>query len=151
MTTTEKTCFKCKMVKSMNAFYRHSKMGDGHLNKCIECTKKDVAEHRESNIEKVRAYDRERAKEPHRVELRYKIIRRWQAEHPERKRAAGQLSKAVSKGLVAKPPCCTYCGSGGRIEAHHPDYSRPLDVVWLCVPCHRRTHAMTKMMERIAA
>ena len=51
---SSKTCFKCKMVKAMEAFYRHSEMADGHLNKCIECTKKDVAEHRAKNLEKVR-------------------------------------------------------------------------------------------------
>ena len=37
-----KKCFKCGLVKELNLFYNHKQMGDGHLNKCIECTKKDV-------------------------------------------------------------------------------------------------------------
>lgn len=38
-----KKCFKCGIAKELNLFYKHKQMGDGHLNKCIECTKKDTA------------------------------------------------------------------------------------------------------------
>lgn len=44
----------------------------------------------------------------------------------------------VKAGNIIKPSQCEECGSDGRIEAAHFDYSRPLDVRWLCVPCHRR-------------
>ena len=62
-----KTCFKCGASKPLADFYRHSAMADGCLNKCKECTKSDNWNHRRVNLEKIRAYDRERGALPHRI------------------------------------------------------------------------------------
>lgn len=49
------------------------------------------------------------------------------------------LHSAIRSGIVPKPDQCQRCGRGGcRIEGAHHDYTKPLDVEWLCVPCHRR-------------
>lgn len=37
-----KTCFKCNIDKALSEYYKHPQMGDGHLNKCKICTKKDT-------------------------------------------------------------------------------------------------------------
>ena len=45
-----KICFKCGQSKPLDDFYKHAQMGDGHLNKCKECNKKDVKDNYEKNI-----------------------------------------------------------------------------------------------------
>jgi hypothetical protein len=47
---------------------------------------------------------------------------------------------AVKKGRLVRPESCSECGGGGRIEGHHDDYARRLDVVWLCTECHNKKH-----------
>ncbi len=139
--THSKECFKCKIVKPLDEFYKHQQMADGHLNKCKKCTKNDVSKHRSENIEKIREYDRSRSNLPHRIQLRKEIGRRWEKNHPDRKKAQQILRKAVNNGFIKKQPCWV-CGENA--EAHHPDYSSPLDVVWLCSPHHKQTHALIK-------
>jgi hypothetical protein len=45
----------------------------------------------------------------------------------------------VKRGNISKKPCF-FCGATERIEAHHPDYDRPTEVVWLCKTCHHSLH-----------
>ena len=138
MINFEKNCFKCKTIKPLNEFYKHNAMSDGHLNKCKECTKNDVLSHRNKNIEKIRAYDRARAKEPHRTKLALEVNRAWRAEDTRRSKAHKSVAKAIKQGLLVSSPCIR-CGEKKSV-AHHEDYDQPLDVVWLCQPCHKQRH-----------
>ena len=138
MIRSEKECFKCKTVKPLEEFYKHSAMADGHLNKCKECTKKDVGQHREQNLEKVRAYDRERGKNKERRKAAVEINRAWRAEDKRRQAAHNAVSRAVRNGHLFREPCIR-CGESKSL-AHHEDYDEPLDVVWLCQPCHKQRH-----------
>ena len=54
--------------------------------------------------------------------------------------ARGQVSNALAKGQLIRGEVCQLCGSKDRIQAHHNDYSKPLDVVWICHSCHQRLH-----------
>lgn len=133
-----KTCFKCNTEKPLTDFYRHAQMGDGHLNKCKECTKRDVREHRAAN-DSVREYDRARASLPHRIAKSKLIFARWRGAHPERRAAHVAVQSAIRKGELERLPCWV-CGE--KAEAHHADYSQPLDVIWLCPRHHKQLHAM---------
>lgn len=138
----KKTCKRCKESRPLTRFYKHKHMADGHLNFCKDCTKDRVSNHRSDNIEKIRAYDRERGKLPHRVAETIKRTR----ERRQALRGLGygaahnKVSKALISGELQKVTTCSYCNDGGRIEAHHEDYDKPLDVTWLCKPCHSMLH-----------
>lgn len=133
-----KECFKCKTVKPLNDFYKHSQMADGHLNKCKECTKNDVSKYRHQNIEKIRAYDRERGKIPERIKATTEISRAWRQEDSRRSRAHSAVARAIRNGELLRQPC-SLCNEPKSV-AHHEDYDKPLEIVWLCQPCHKQHH-----------
>ena len=47
--------------------------------------------------------------------------------------------KAILRGELVRKPCCI-CGSTYRVAGHHPDYGRPLFIIWLCTKHHIRLH-----------
>lgn len=119
-----KTCFKCKRTKPLSEFYIHYQMADGYLNKCKECTKRDVRKHYRRNKKKVDDYDRWRHKA-----------------RPEKYLAQVAVRNAVARGNLVKGPCAV-CGSTERIHGHHDDYSKRLEVIWLCPKHHGERHRM---------
>ncbi len=134
-----KRCFKCHKEKPLSEFYKHKAMSDGHLNKCIDCTKEDARENRRKNGEKIRKYDRERAKTPKRKELASRQQKKYRAKNRVKDRAHNKLHRAVKMGFVFKKPCAV-CGAKRNLEAHHFDYSKPLEVIWLCSLHHSAVH-----------
>ena len=141
-----KTCFKCGICKPIDEFYKHSAMGDGHLGKCKECTKKDVAEHRIANLDRIREYDRKRAKLSYRSMQAAKQCKKWRDEDRRRTKCHNAVSRALKKGTLIHKGCewsgCT------RIDsfAHHESYERPLDVIFYCQPHHKMRHMEMKTL-----
>lgn len=136
--TSSKTCFKCGKALPLTEFYKHSAMGDGHLGKCKECTKKDANEHRLKNLEKIRAYDRERGKLPARKKAADAISRLWAQADARRGVAHRKVHYAISTGKLIREDCCV-CGSKKSL-AHHESYDHPLQVVWYCQIHHKARH-----------
>ena len=114
-------------------------MQDGHLNVCIKCVCARISEHRQKNLERIREYDRTRANLPHRVETRRKYGYYYSRAHAEKRAAHGRVFRAIKLGRIKRNPC-EICGSV-KSEAHHADYSRPLNVRWLCSEHHKQVHA----------
>ena len=150
-----KKCFKCQQELSLENFYKHSQMGDGRLNKCKDCTKSDVKEHRSQNIERVREYDRNRPNAAERNEKfkRYHKERMkddeyrldlnakkkvWNDNNVVRRAAHIITGNSIRDGRLIRKPC-EVCGEI-KVDAHHDDYERPLDVRWLCRTHHSEHH-----------
>lgn len=138
-----KTCVHCGINKSRSDFYARKDALDGLRSDCKSCVKARSVKHRIENVDSVRAYDRERSKLPHRVELRSRTYAKWKKTHPEWARAEVLLNSAVRYGKLKKWPVCAVpeCNCK-RVVGHHPDYSRPLDVVWLCQAHHKQAHEL---------
>jgi hypothetical protein len=122
-----KKCFKCGITKAITEFYVHPQMGDGRLNKCKECARADVRKNYEANADYYREYDRQRGYRPG---PREKVL------------ARRAVKAALLKGALVAQPCEVAVDCRGRIEAHHDDYSKPLDVRWLCKKHHGEAHTL---------
>ena len=130
-----KTCFKCNTEKPLTEFYRHPMMGDGYLGKCKECNKKDVRENYEKRRSQYLEYDRRRYRENPK---RRAGIEASKARHPDREKARRITRSAMSSGQLTKQPC-EVCGLK-KVDAHHEDYAKPLEVRWLCRKHHMQHH-----------
>ena len=124
-----KLCNKCLgCYEAEDGFYRHPQTADGFLGACKMCTLIRIHTYRVENIEKIRQYDRERGshnKPGHFLE--------WKRKNPEKYRAHVILNNALKRGEIIKE-LCEVCGEI-YVHGHHDDYSKPLDVNWLC-PIH---------------
>ncbi|EYD75853.1 hypothetical protein Rumeso_02635 [Rubellimicrobium mesophilum DSM 19309] len=63
----------------------------------------------------------------------------WRERNPLKVWAHKALESGRRRGLIQPQPC-SVCGEA-KAEAHHDDYSRPLDVTWLCRRHHKQLHA----------
>lgn len=67
--------------------------------------------------------------------------------YPEKEAARRQVRSAIASGSLTRLSC-EVCGAP-EVEAHHDDYSRPLDVRWLCRVHHREHHARATSAEGV--
>lgn len=171
-TTETKRCSRCKQHLPKTSFSKDCHNVDGLRYQCKNCCAKadrryrashpEVSEqYRESNRHRRREYDRRRYSEK-REQINEKE-RRWRLKNrkrtlenqksrrlqsPEKHRAREAVRLAERRGDLVRPTVCSQCQrSDAKIEAHHPDYSKPLNIQWLCVPCHRRRHAKTPVVD----
>jgi hypothetical protein len=148
-----KECRGCKKTKSFDEFYPHSQMFDGYLNKCKECVRGAVREHRKNNLDRIRSYDRKRGRTEKRLSLSRERSRKkrvecakykkaWIERNSEKRAAHLLVQGAVSRKEIVKG-VCEVCGAA-KVEAHHDDYTKPLEVRWLCRKHHAEHHRKYK-------
>lgn len=133
-----KICTQCRCKKPLSAFYAHPETRDGRSGKCKECTKIDVRKNYRKNRDYYQSYERQRWLRPERRKAALEYQRRRRAANPEKYRACNAVSNAIRDGRLTKAPC-EVCGKS-KVEAHHDDYSKPLEVNWLCRKHHLYLH-----------
>lgn len=148
-----KTCIYCNSSKPVSEFYKHPSTADGRLGGCKECVKLRNRANRSKKRTYYREYDARRYQEDPerrahaartyetwRKTERGKLVARKRRElQADRYKARNSVNNAVRDGRLKRQPC-SVCGAKLRIHAHHDDYSKPLDVIWLCAKHHAELH-----------
>jgi hypothetical protein len=133
-----KICSKCNETKHLTQFSIKTKDLSGYCPACKTCLNKQAKLYRANNKEAIiqRAkiyYQTDKGKATMLRASRAQLIT-----SPEKCKARSDMNNALNSGVLIKAPCVV-CGSF-KSEGHHEDYTKPLDVIWLCRLHHIKLH-----------
>jgi ribosomal protein S27AE len=138
--TKNKFCKKCGIEKPLTEFYKSPGTKDRLKNECKNCCKKYNEEHYRKNSEfrcqQTKIYGQTEIGK----KVRAEIDKKQRQEHSEKLATRNSTWHAIESGKLSRPNHCSRCGGEGEIQAHHADYTLPLEVQWLCRTCHRLEH-----------
>jgi hypothetical protein len=123
-----KNCPTCRRCLPFSDFNRSRSRKDGFHAVCRECQKSHEAKYMST----------ERGQATRKRGERVKHRRRMASEPTRRKLIVRSMVRtAVRRGKLRRGVC--FCGNP-KTEAHHEDYARPFDVIWLCRQHHAELH-----------
>lgn len=146
-----KQCIKCKKILDIKNYYKKSTSKDGVQNWCKKCDEKRKQLWRKNNREKVVEQSRlQRIRYPEKMRA---FVREYAKNHPEKSRARNKkwrikkdnkikisahkkVSYAIKIGKIKIEKC--FCGE--IAQAHHENYNKPLEIIWLCPIHHKARH-----------
>jgi len=99
------------------------------------------------NKEHVKEYNHR----PENIEKRQRATKLWKIRNPlpykkidpiikHARNVINRLINVNQKKKIIRPTTCSNCGANRKVQAHHPDYFRPLKIEWLCSSCHKNLH-----------
>ena len=134
----KKYCPHCEDTKPADEFANNRRNPDGKAGWCKTCTYPGVRKYQREHPDKAAEYDRRWYEDN--KDVKAASARRRRARNPERhrmmERARGMVERAVEAGKIIKSERCEECNRKAKLIGHHPDYSKPLEVKWVCFRCH---------------
>jgi hypothetical protein len=117
------------------------KLDGTHKTYCKKCFNVRWLIYRDKNITKRREADKLRHRLKRLNHKGYKTLeyRKYRKNNPEAVKAQAVLNRYIKTGKI-KRSSCEVCGASKNIHGHHPDYSKPLEVIWLCPVCHKKVN-----------
>lgn len=92
-----------------------------------------------SHLKERRKYARDYANKHRKTfrykEKQYKYHRKFRKLNPIQIKSGAIYRYAIKKGKIIRQSC-KICGTTKNVQGHHDDYTKPLDVRWLCITCH---------------
>ena len=83
-----------------------------------------------------------------RAENYNKKINEWDKNNPEKLMARHKIQIGIKNGSIVKPLVCEFCGLKTRLNGHHDDYNKPMEVRWLCSSCHKKLHSKIEYKDK---
>ncbi len=96
--------------------------------------------HTESGKKARRRAEQKYKKTPKGQEVQRIANRKKKLKFPEKIKAQNAVHDAIKRGKLDRPWVCELCKAEVFIEAHHNDYAKPLEIVWVCAACHKKLH-----------
>jgi hypothetical protein len=137
-------CFEEKDEECFGKLRRGNQVWRRHT--CKKCKLQYDYEWRKLNPEKDKAIMK-KAQHKHYINHKEEVLAKNGARrkaNPLISSSQVRLQRAVKSGKIIKPEVCSICNNAGTIVAHHPDYTKPLDVIWVCKSCHAKIHNSLK-------
>lgn len=136
-----KVCSSCKVEKSKSDFQVRRESKDGLTASCKACLKiRDRNRENESRRQKRREYKKtEAGKQAHK-----RAMDAYHKRYPMKYASHVITGNAIRDGKLIQASECSVCKSTEKIEGHHDDYTKPLEVRWLCESCHKEWHRHNK-------
>lgn len=140
-----KRCGKCKHILALTCFHSHNRAAKKNKTKgyhgwCKKCRKIETKIYFLKNREKLSSQKKiAELKRPEQIAANRKRARlKYIETNPYKTESRRQTRFAIRNGLLPRKPC-KICGNPIS-EAHHADYSKPLEVDWMCRKHHRAWH-----------
>ena len=128
-----KYCPKCETEKSDSEFHKNCSRKDGLSGWCKACkTGHDQGYYQSHRIEIAEQHRSPAGKVSH-----CRRSKKYRRNNPEKIKAQHAVNDAVRAGKLQRPSFCESCFQEKSVHGHHEDYSKPLEVDWLCIKCHR--------------
>lgn len=128
-----KRCCTCKQDLPLDNFYHDKQTKDGYTRRCKNCDRLHRRKMRKLHPETYKERDKRYYAKNRDRKVAY--LADWRERNKHKVAAHIAVRTALQAGGLVKKPC--FCGIE-NVDAHHEDYSKPLDVHWLC----RRHHVL---------
>lgn len=132
-------CKTCGEVRPLLMYHRKPSNSNGHMKECKFCANAATRARNRAGY----GPDQKRSKRLQTIKRREsgktsEHSKRMYQKYPEKSKARAILNHTLKKGEVVKLPCYV-CGVT-KVEAHHQDYNKPLEVIWVCRLHHNKIH-----------